>query len=354
MLLKVARISAHWLLNYLLGSISTKYAWEQYSVQSCSHKNCAKASKYRLHYRYNNSRLAYIAYAPSYDPYTLNPHIANHHSIIHRSGRPLPRLLGQRLHTRVIGKKIHCYKKVNSTQKLALSLVERKGTGLDGTVIIAERQTNAIGRAGRAWMSPSGGIWLSVILNPNLLSSQSMLIMFLATLTVCEVLKSKTGLEPKIKWPNDVTINGKKVCGILVDVGAVNETICYAVLGLGMNVNNDIDKIIPKMSKIGSSEICGITSLKKELGGLDVSIVDLTESLLAKLDLYYYQSQQGFKRHIIQKWKCWSEYFNRPVIIKDHNGIFGATIEDIDLSGALVIRTVDGSTRTIMTQDVVL
>jgi BirA family biotin operon repressor/biotin-[acetyl-CoA-carboxylase] ligase len=243
---------------------------------------------------------------------------------------------------------------VNSTQKLALSLVERKGTGLDGTVIIAERQTNAIGRAGRAWMSPSGGIWLSVILNPNLLSSQSMLIMFLATLTVCEVLKSKTGLEPKIKWPNDVTINGKKVCGILVDVGAVNETICYAVLGLGMNVNNDIDKIIPKMSKIGSSEICGITSLKKELGGLDVSIVDLTESLLAKLDLYYYQSQQGFKRHIIQKWKCWSEYFNRPVIIKDHNGIFGATIEDIDLSGALVIRTVDGSTRTIMTQDVVL
>src|SRR5919206_909171 len=214
------------------------------------------------YFQLNASRLAYIAYVRSYDPYTLNPHIANHYSIIHRSGRPILQLLGQRLHTRVIGKKIYCYRKVKSTQKLALSLVERKGTGLDGTVIIAERQTNAIGRAGRAWMSPSGGIWLSVILNPNLLSSQSMLIMFLATLTVCEVLKSKTGLEPKIKWPNDVTINGRKVCGILVDVGAV--------------------------------------------------------------------------------------------IIKDHNGIFEATIEDIDLSGALVIRTVDGSTRTIMTQDVVL
>jgi BirA family biotin operon repressor/biotin-[acetyl-CoA-carboxylase] ligase len=181
-----------------------------------------------------------------------------------------------------------------------------------------------------------------------------MLIMFLATLTVCEVLKSKTGLEPKIKWPNDVTIQGRKVCGILVDVGAVNETICYAVLGLGINVNNDTDKIIPKISKINSSEIYGITSLKKELGGLDVSIVDLTESLLAKLDLYYYKSQQGFKRHIIQKWKYWSEYFNRPVIIKKHNRIFEATIEDIDLSGALVIRTLDGSTRTIMSQDVVL
>jgi BirA family transcriptional regulator, biotin operon repressor / biotin---[acetyl-CoA-carboxylase] ligase len=284
----------------------------------------------------------------------LNPDIASHCLIIRRSGRPIPRLPGERLHTRLIGKKIYCYKKVKSTQELALSLVERKATNLDGTVIIAERQTNAIGRAGRTWISPSGGIWMSVILNPNLLSSQSMLIMFLATLAVCEVLKSKTGLEPKIKWPNDVTINGRKVCGILVDVGAVNETICYAILGLGINVNNDTDKVIPKISKINSGGIYGITSLKKELGGLDVSIVDLTESLLAKLDLHYYQLQQGFSRHITQKWKYWSEYFNRPVIIKEHNRVFEATIEDIDLSGALVIRTLDGSTRTILTQDVVL
>lgn len=260
-------------------------------------------------------------------------------------------MLGQHLQTRVVGKKIYCYKKVKSTQSLALSLVERKATGLDGTVIIAERQTNAIGRAGRRWISPSGGIWLSVILNPTLSSSQSMLIMFLATLAVCEVLKSKTGLKPKIKWPNDVTINGRKVCGILVDVGAVNETICYAVLGLGINVNNDTDKII---SKINSNEIYDITSLKKELGGLDVSIVDLTESLLAKLDLYYYQLQQGFHRHITQKWKYWSEYFNKPMIIKEHNRVFEATIEDIDLSGALVVKTLDGSTRTILAQDVVL
>lgn len=283
----------------------------------------------------------------------MNPHIASHCLRIHRTGWAIPGLLGHRLHTRVIGKKIYCYKKAKSTQKLALSLVERKGISLDGTVIIAERQTNAIGRAGRTWISPSGGVWLSVILNPNLLSSESMLIMFLAALTVCEVLKSKTGLEPKIKWPNDVTINGRKVCGILVDIGAVNETICYAVLGLGINVNNDTDKIIPKISKINASEIYGITSLKKELGGLDVSIADLTESLLAKLDLYYYQLQQGFKSHITQKWKCWSECFSRRVIIKEDNRVFEATIEDIDLSGALLIRTLDGSTRTILTQDVV-
>jgi BirA family biotin operon repressor/biotin-[acetyl-CoA-carboxylase] ligase len=181
-----------------------------------------------------------------------------------------------------------------------------------------------------------------------------MLIMFLATLAVCEVLKSKTGLKPKIKWPNDVTINGRKVCGILLDVGAVNETICYAVLGLGINVNNDTDKTISEISKINSNKIYGITSLKKELCGLDVCTLELTESLLAKLDLYYYQLQQGLHHHIIQKWKYWSEYFNRPMIIKEHNRVFEATIEDIDLSGALVVRTLDGSIRTILTQDVVL
>ena len=266
----------------------------------------------------------------------------------------MPWMLRQRLHTKVIGKRIYCYKKIKSTQKLALSLVQKKSTSLDGTIIIAERQTNATGRAGRTWISPSGGIWMSVILNPNLLSSQSILIMFIATLAVCELLKSKTGINPKIKWPNDVMINGKKVCGILVDIGAVNETICYAVVGLGINVNNDVDRILSKTSKINVSGLYSITSIKKELGGLDVSLVELMESLLAKLDCYYYQLQEGFHRDIIQKWKYWSEYFNKPITIKEKNRVFEATIEDIDVSGTLIARTLDGNRRTIFLHNIVL
>ena len=263
----------------------------------------------------------------------------------------MPWLLRQRLHTRIIGKRIYCYKKIKSTQKLALSVIEKKATCLDGTIIIAERQTNAIGRAGRTWISPPGGLWLSVILNPNLLSSHSILIMFLATLAVCEALESKTSLKPKIKWPNDVTINGRKVCGILVDIGAVNETICYAVVGLGINVNNRIVRIV---SKINANSPYGITSLKKELGGSDVSLVDLTESLLAKLDYHYFQLQRGFYRYIIEKWKYRSEYFNKPIVIKEQNRFFEATIEDIDVSGALIVRTLNGNRRTIFSHELVL
>jgi len=269
----------------------------------------------------------------------------------------MPWLLRQRLQTTLIGKRIYCYKRIKSTQKLALSLAEKNSTSdstLDGTIIIAERQRNGTGRAGKRWISPAGGIWLSVILNPNLLSSQSMLIMFLATLSVCEVLKSETGLNPKIKWPNDVIIGGRKICGILVDIAAINETMCYAVVGLGINVNNEPVKIISELSKTKDNCLYDITSIKKELGASDISTVDITASLITKLDYYYYQLQQGFHNNIIQKWKYWSEYFNEAVLIKEHNRVFEATLEDIDVNGALFVRTLDGNTRKVFSQDIVL
>jgi BirA family transcriptional regulator, biotin operon repressor / biotin---[acetyl-CoA-carboxylase] ligase len=266
----------------------------------------------------------------------------------------MPRMLRERLQTNLIGKRIYCYKSIKSTQKLAISLAEKSTPKSDGTIIIAERQRNGTGRSGRRWISPAGGIWLSVILNPNLLCSQSMLIMFLATLAVCEVLKSQTGLNPKIKWPNDVMISGRKICGILVDIAAINQTMCYAVVGLGINVNNEPVKIISELSKTNNDGLYGITSIKKELGGMDVSIVDFTASLIGKLDYYYYQLQQGFHYNIIQKWKYWSEYFNKTVLINSHNTVFEAAVEDIDVSGALVVRTLDGKTRKVFSQDIIL
>ena len=267
----------------------------------------------------------------------------------------MPWHLRQRLQTNLIGKRIYCYKRIKSTQRLALSLAEKNPTSrFDGTIIIAERQSNATGRARRRWVSPVGGIWLSVILYPNLLSSQSMLIMFIATLSVCEVLKSEAGLNPKIKWPNDVIISGRKVCGILVDIAAINETMCYAVIGLGINVNNEPVKIISELSKTNDNWIYGVTSIKKELGGLNISTVDITASLIEKLDDYYHQLQQGLHHNIIQKWKYWSEYFNKAVLIKEKDRFFEATVEDIDVSGALLVRTLDGKTRKVSSQNIVL
>ena len=109
----------------------------------------------------------------------LNSNVPRDYLIICPSKWSMPWLLRRRLRTNLIGRRIYCYKRIKSTQKLAVSLAERNSTSrFEGTIVIAERQGNATGRAGRRWISPAGGIWLSVILNPNLLSSQSMLIMF--------------------------------------------------------------------------------------------------------------------------------------------------------------------------------
>ena len=222
---------------------------------------------------------------------------------------------------------------------------------MDGTVIICERQTDGIGRAGKRWISPTGGIWMSVILKPNVPSSQSLLIMFLATLTVCEVIKSETGLNPKIKWPNDVIISGKKVCGTLVNLGVVDNTICYAVIGIGINANNAITRIVSKLVACQTNTFHGITSLKAELDGSDVSAVDLIVSLIEKLEFYYDLLQQGLHDDILAKWKDMSKTLNKPILIREQDKVFEAIAEDIDLTGAITVKTADGNKRKIFSPD---
>ena len=233
----------------------------------------------------------------------MNSNAGHNYLVICPSRSATPWLLSRRLRTRIIGKRIYFYRTISSTQKLALSLVEKKTEDMDGTVIICERQTHGIGRAGKRWISPTGGIWMSVILKPNVPSSQSLLIMFLATLTACEVIKSETGLNPKIKWPNDVIISGRKVSGTLVDLGVVNETICYAVIGIGINANNRTARIVSKLAASKANGFYGATSLKMELDGLDINLVDLIRSLLEKLEDYYDLLQQGLYDDILRKWK---------------------------------------------------
>jgi BirA family transcriptional regulator, biotin operon repressor / biotin---[acetyl-CoA-carboxylase] ligase len=243
---------------------------------------------------------------------------------------------------------------MRSTQKLALSLAEKKTGDLDGTVVIAERQTEAVGRAGRRWISPEGGIWLSVILKPNVPSSQSILVMFLAAITMCEVIKSKTGLSPKIKWPNDVTINGRKACGILVDISAVNDIISYAVIGIGLNVNNETKRIVSQIETSKDNGLYAITSLKRELDGLNISLVDLLGSVLTKLEYHYDQLQQGCHYDIVQKWKDMSETLKKPIEIKENDRVFEAIVEDIDLGGAIIVKCSDGSERRIFSPEMIL
>ena len=283
----------------------------------------------------------------------LQAKITGKNIVVSRSNSTLPWRLSRQLTTSLIGKKIYFYRKIRSTQKLAVSLADQERTNLEGAVIISERQTDGVGRAGKRWVSPVGGIWLSIILKPALTSSQSLLLMFLATLSVCEVIKSKTSLSPKIKWPNDVTIHGNKICGALVDLAVEAENICYAVIGIGINANNGTRPILSKLVESKGNDFYGITSLKTELGGSDIDLVDLIQSLLVQIEYNYDLLQDGFYHHILHRWKHLCETFNKPILIRDQDKIYEAIVEDIDLAGVITVRINDGQIRKIFSPEII-
>jgi BirA family transcriptional regulator, biotin operon repressor / biotin---[acetyl-CoA-carboxylase] ligase len=261
--------------------------------------------------------------------------------------------LMKRLHTLFIAKIIHFYKEVGSTQDLAISLVKKKLENVHGTVIIAERQRNGKGRIDRKWISPKGGVWLSVILKPKIKAAQATLLPIVAALAVCDTINQKTNLNSKIKWPNDIVIEGRKVSGTLADISIDNENIEYVVIGIGINANVNVSKII----RYVSNNICPkpgtlkITSLKKELSGKNVNITDLTQMLLEKLEYYYTQLEKNFARSIMQKCRERSETLNNLVFVEQRNESFEGTAIDIDSDGALLVKKSDNNIYRVIAGD---
>src|SRR5947208_2730633 len=191
----------------------------------------------------------------------------------------------KKLKTGLIGRQLHYYVKLGSTQELAISLAENNPEALNGTVILAEKQDRGRGRMNRRWISPGGGIWLSIILRPKMPAKKSPLLGFVAALAVGDTITQNTGLKSKVKWPNDILINHKKVCGILLDIAIKGGGIEYAVIGIGINANANIRKILQYMDDYQESDV-GVTSLKNELSGKYVSRPSFLKLLFERLEHY--------------------------------------------------------------------
>lgn len=142
------------------------------------------------------------------------------------------------INTFVLGKKIYYFDEIDSTNEYAKKLIENNVD--EGTLIISNYQTNGKGRFNKSWVGNKGdSIFLSLILKPNIELFSIMRVTLLAGISVCNTIKNFTGLDVKIKWPNDIIIDNKKVCGILTEVNAQIENISYVILGIGINVNNN-------------------------------------------------------------------------------------------------------------------
>jgi BirA family biotin operon repressor/biotin-[acetyl-CoA-carboxylase] ligase len=253
--------------------------------------------------------------------------------------------LQEGLKTRLIGKCIFFAHEVGSTNDWAKELAELDAP--EGTVAIAETQTSGRGRLGRKWISPKGGLWFSIIFRPKLKPHETVKLMFLACLAVAETLRDLYGLKTETKWPNDVLVDGRKVCGILSEMKTVGEKMEYVIIGIGVNANLDVEKEFPK--ELWETA----TSIQKALGR-KISLEELFKALLEKMESLYQQFlKEGFMP-ILEKWKSYASFLGCEVEVRGDGERLEGTASNVDEDGALILKLKDGSTRRVFAGDLSL
>ncbi len=224
--------------------------------------------------------------------------------------------------------KIHRYKEVDSTNEVAKKLA-MEGAG-EGTVVIAEIQTHGRGRYGKTWISPKGGVYLSIVLKPRIEPEEAPKVTFIAGVSVAKAIKNLYDLKAKIKWPNDVLINEKKVCGILTEVNAT-DMLNFVILGIGINANVNTNEFPEEIAK-------GATSLREELGR-EVDIEELITEVLNQIDKYYSMFKEKKFKVILQEWSKLSATLWRKVRIVTKDKTIEGVAVGIDKNGSLIIET---------------
>lgn len=223
---------------------------------------------------------------------------------------------------------------VISTQEEAKKLAE---SGVpEGSAVMAEEQTGGRGRMGRKWHSPRGkGIWMSVVLRPNLPLSLTPQLTLLAGVAVCTAIREVTGVDAGIKWPNDLLAGGRKICGILLESSLRESGLHYCIAGIGIAVNLTEDDYPEELKGIG-------TSLLIEGGGVPVELPRLSEAVLAELEyLYKVYMDQGFEP-VRERWEAMSVTLGRRVSFNTPQGRRLGTAVGLDDSGGLLLRDDNG------------
>jgi len=250
----------------------------------------------------------------------------------------------QSLRTTRFGKCVFFAREVKSTNDWARKLA--KMSAKEGTVTIAQTQTAGRGRLERRWVSPRGGLWFSIVLRPSEKASEAAKLVFVASLAVAEVLHEKYGLRTETKWPNDVLVDGKKICGILAEMNTKGERVNYVILGIGVNANFRANDALPESVKTNA------TSIEKEFGK-KIRLKSLLKALLERTEtIYDGYLETGFSP-LLEKWKTYARFLGRRVVTTDREERLNGLALDIDIDGALILKLEDGTRRRILIGDLV-
>lgn len=244
------------------------------------------------------------------------------------------------LKTRTFGKKILYFNSLNSTMDTATQLAMQGAR--EGTVVIAESQTQGRGRLGRLWHSPKyKGLYFSIILKPRISLNRAPIITLLAGVSICEAVKESTSLDAQIKWPNDVMLHNKKLGGILTEIKAEVDEISFAVIGVGLNINTD-----------KKSLISGAISLSQEIKE-GLSRLQIFQNILNRLEVNYLLFHKKGPLAVTDKWRQLSVTLGKRVKVYSHKEHIEGEAVDIDSDGGLLVRRDCGLTQKVTAGDVV-
>jgi BirA family biotin operon repressor/biotin-[acetyl-CoA-carboxylase] ligase len=250
-----------------------------------------------------------------------------------------PASITNNLDTRFVGQRVIYYPRLTSTMDVAKR--EAQQGAAEGTIIVADEQTVGKGRLNRGWLSPEGNIALSIVLYPSL--PYLPFLIMLASLSVVHSIEAVTGLKSQVKWPNDILINGRKVCGILIESEVRGDMVEYAIMGIGVNVNLRLSSFPEILSTV--------TSLCDELGG-EVSRLSLIQRLLVEIERFYLSLLAG--ESIYEEWRDRLVTLGKRVQVKTGKTVYKGIAESVAGDGSLLLRQSDGSLTKIVAGDATL
>jgi BirA family biotin operon repressor/biotin-[acetyl-CoA-carboxylase] ligase len=242
--------------------------------------------------------------------------------------------------TRYVGRSLLYLTRTASTQHVARA--EAECDAPEGSAVLAEEQTGGRGRLGRSWVSPAGkNLYLTLVMRPPARHLRALSIV--APLAIAEALEGTAGLTCRIKWPNDVLVRGRKIAGMLIETDLAGEAVKYALVGMGVNVNFDVEAT-PEIADTA-------TSVRQELGH-DSPREEVLAALLNAFEARYRDAQEGDTT--FRAWQSRLETLGQRVRATLGERVEEGVAEDVDALGSLLIRRDDGSLVTVEAGDVTL
>ena len=251
--------------------------------------------------------------------------------LVKNSEKLLPWEITDGLKTKILGKKVYYFDTIDSTQNFAVEISEKNDE--NGSVIISQRQTSGRGRMDRKWITVKGGISISVILYPKFDASITTLFPIAASLALATAIQTTLNLKPKVKWPNDVILNGKKVAGMIVDANIESNMIENMILGVGINFKVDVKSLEKQL--VRTENFYGITSLLPLTNNNNPIL--LIQRFLYELEKIITLLEVGKSDLIIQRWEKISNTIGKRITVNTNDGKITGLAKKINTDGSLSI-----------------